>query len=102
MNKLAWYLVGIMAGTIIILSLILIYREPSTTIQPFNDKSFKDSINYLIKDNSKLHSYNDSIARAFDSVSILKQTVSIRYNDKIIFLDGASTDELDSYIRSNW
>lgn len=102
MNKTAWYLIGGMALTIIILSLVLIYREPVTTIQPFNDKPFKDSINYLLKDNTKLHSYNDSITHAYDSVSVLKQTVSIRYYEKLVFLDGASTDELDSYIRINW
>ena len=100
MNKTAWYLIGGMALTIIILSLVLIYRAPVTVIQPFNDKPYKDSINYYRKDNAKLHTYNDSITHAYDSVSVLKQTNTIRYYAKLVYLHGATTDELDQYILS--
>ncbi len=100
MNKIAWYLIAGMALTIIILSLVLIYRKPVSTIEPFNDKPFKDSINYLLKDNTKIHAYNDSITHAFDSVTSLENSTTKRYYEKIVYLRGATTDELDQYILS--
>lgn len=102
MNKIAWYLIGAMALTIIILSLVIIYKQPVNTILPFNDKPYKDSINFLKKENITLHFYNDSIDHAYDSVTSLEQSTTIRYYEKVIFLKGASTEELDVYIRSTW
>lgn len=102
MNKTAGYLIGVLGLTIIILSIVLIYRKPINNITPFNEKGYKDSINFLNKQNKNLHIFNDSLTHAYDSISVLKQTVITKYHDKILFINDATTDELDKYIRSNY
>lgn len=102
MTKTAWYLIGFMGLIIIILSIVIIFRKPVDTITPFNDKPFQDSIIFLLKDNENLHNYNDSLTHIYDSVTSLERSTTIRYYEKLIFLKGASTDDLDNYIRHNW
>ena len=102
MNRKSLQLIGVSILLNVLLIVYLVYNHETNPIHPFNEKGFKDSINYLNKQNLKLHSYNDSLYHIYDSVRILKQTVIDHYHEKITFLDGASTDNLDQYIRANY
>lgn len=101
MNKPTMYIVFGMGLLIIVLFLYIIFSKPVVKIIPFDDKPYRDSINYYRNANNKLHTVNDSLARSNDSLDNIEQTIITRYNAKIIYLNGATTAELDEYISSN-
>jgi hypothetical protein len=101
MNKAGMYLVGGMGLLIIVLFLIIIFRAPVDKIIPFNDKPYKDTINLLRKDISSIHIENDSLYKSNDSIKNSKSVIINQLHEKIIYLSGATTQQLDDYISSN-
>jgi ribonuclease HII len=68
---------------------------PVESVQPL-----RDSIALIEKQRHELESQIISKDKAYDSLKYIKQTVIIRYNDKIKFLYTANPNDLDSIIRA--
>ena len=96
-----YVVIGLLAIILILLS-ILIFRAPEKVITKFNDKPYLDTISRLKKRNIVLHKRNDSIETEIQILSNTKQQIIIRYVEKIKFIHGASTWQLDSIIRASW
>lgn len=81
------------------LSAYIIWKKdpigPVESVQPL-----RDSIALIEKQRHDLELQVISKDRAYDSLKTIKQTVIIRYNDKIKFLYTADPNELDSIIRA--
>lgn len=60
----------------------------------------RDSIALVEKQRMELETRVVSLNASYDSLLSIKQTVIIKYHDKIKFLSGASPAQLDSTIRA--
>ena len=67
-----------------------------TDVEP----QLRDSIALIEKQRLELELRVDSLNRSYDSLLSIKQTVIIKYHEKIKFINGASVDQLDSLILS--
>jgi hypothetical protein len=94
--------VKLIIGVSLLINVILIIYlwklpTPGTveSVQPL-----RDSIALIEKQRHELESQIISKDKAYDSLKYIKQTVIIRYNDKIKFLYTANPNDLDSIIRA--
>ncbi len=93
-----WLTLALTAACILLFYLLL-KKEPRT---PFDEKSLRDSLVTLTKANESLVLFNQALKDQNDSLEKIKTRINIVYKDKLIFIQTANLDELDSIIRSLW
>src|ERR1035437_9773953 len=89
---------------IILLAIDIVDRldKINTPIIKFDETPYKNAIDQYESKILILNYKNLRLSQQNDSLENLKQKVKTVYYDKIIYLSGASTDQLENYIRSNW
>lgn len=96
------YIYILLAIIIITLVSFDIWRKKDSGIPTFNEKPYRDSIQIFQNKIKSLDSTNTTLKIKNDSLQSLKQQVKIIYNEKLVYLNDASTDELYKYIKSNY
>jgi hypothetical protein len=91
-----------MSLIIVILILILIFKEPVTIPQPIDDSGLKKEIISLQNQNDSLSNVIENTKLQRDTVLIYKDSIRNVYHETIKYINTSSTHQLDSIIRSNW
>jgi hypothetical protein len=86
---------------LIISLLIYLFSKNPEPIVVLDTKKFEDSILVLNNQVLKLDSINKNLNISYDSLNNVKQQIKIEYREKIVFINSASANQLDSIIRSN-
>jgi len=94
--------VKLIIGVSLLINVILIiwlWKE-SKSINPDNIQPLRDSIALIEKQRHELELKIVTKDKAYDSLKYIKQTIIIKYNDKVKFIYSANPDELDLIIKS--
>lgn len=88
---------------ILVLSGIVILREPKQVIINDNEKILRDSIALMQREIDSSHVRQIKLQSSYDSLLNIEPEIRYRTNEKIKFIySTASPAQLDSIIRANW
>ena len=96
------YIYIILGVVIIILLSFDIWQRHSYIPPVSNDQTYRDSIKVYQNQIVKLDSANQAIIGINIELNALKRKTKYIYREKIVFINGLTTSELDSTIRSSF
>tara|TARA_R110002167_G_scaffold72625_1_gene204028 strand:+ start:333 stop:662 length:330 start_codon:yes stop_codon:yes gene_type:complete len=100
---------GILLIVIFALVTYIIFSEPTIIGEAFDESSLREEIRledstsgYWQKESIAWHNIANVLGNKSDSLANLKPSIKYYYNEKYTFNTNATTNQLDSVIRSIW
>ena len=91
-----------MSIIIVVLILILIFRQPVIIPKPTDNSRLKREIIDLKIQNDSLSLTIDNISLQRDTIILYKDSIRNIYHETIKYINISSASQLDSIIRANW
>jgi len=100
MKKNVIYLIIGLVVTILILLAIVIFRKGPSPVNKFDPKPYQKTIDSLNKANEDLDFKYRLLEAEYNDLEARKQHIKTIYHEKIKYINGLSSEQLDSLIFS--